>query len=242
MKNHSKQRDKRPVILLTTDYLEHDQHATEHRYSIRANYSEAIVQAGGATLLVPHELEQLDTVFDLADGIVIAGSQPGVVVAERRAAFERALIGKALDAGKPLLGICHGMQMIGEHLGGQVSRDDPYLLRKECRHIPAQVPNVLAHGIKVHPDSQLHAWTRTTQADVNSLHRHVLEGNGLFRVTAQSDDGFVEAIEATGGSLCLGVQWHPEYRLTKFDQALMAGFVNSCCAIKDSKLSTMKAH
>ena len=52
-------------------------------------------------------------------------------------------------------------------------------------------------------------WQRTV--GVNSFHHQAVKAlaPGL-QVTAQADDGIVEAVEGLPGTSVLGVQWHPE--------------------------------
>ena len=38
-------------------------------------------------------------------------------------------------------------------------------------------------------------------------------------------DGVIEAFEGETPSFCLGIQWHPEYRLSDFDRAIFRTFV-----------------
>ena len=52
-------------------------------------------------------------------------------------------------------------------------------------------------------------------------------GEGL-RVSAHAPDGVIEAIEATGDSFCLGVQWHPERAAGAHRDDLFGAFVSSC--------------
>lgn len=47
---------------------------------------------------------------------------------------------------------------------------------------------------------------------VNSFHHQAVDNPGeRFRVTAQSSDGIIEAIESTEYKSIMGVQWHPEW-------------------------------
>lgn len=219
---------RRPLILLVPDIVDGDRGATEREYSLRANYVEAIIEAGGLALVAPPDARRLGEIVDLAAGIVITGSGAGAAVAPERIAFERRLIADTLGAGKPLLGICHGMQMIGEHLGGQIDRDPPGLAGETTPHLPRSVPDRTAHPVAVAPESLIAGWTDGAPVLVNSLHRHILTGTGRFRVSARAPDGVAEAIEGLGPGFCLGVQWHPEYRLTGLDRRLLEAFVAAC--------------
>ncbi|GAA2859368.1 hypothetical protein GCM10010837_07370 [Aminobacter niigataensis] len=215
-----------PLILISPDITD----SAEPEYAVRANYAEAIAEAGGAPLILPCEIAFLETALAVADGILIAGANPGADVTDKRTEFEKALVQGTLARQIPLLGICHGMQLIGEHLGGHVVRDDPALLAEVTPHIPQAVPNAVAHEILIEPGSHLARLSEATRADVNSLHRHALADTGRFRVAARAPDGVVEAIEADGQGFCMGVQWHPEYRLTELDRRILAGFVGECSA------------
>lgn len=220
--------EKRPLILLTPDLRQTGKDRSEQEYSLRANYAEAIGEAGGFALVVPLELERIGDAIAAADGVVITGTGPGAEVAAQRLEFEHILIREALRLGKPLLGICHGMQIIGEHLGGHIVRDDPELVAGVTTHVPREVPDILAHEIVIEPEGALFELAGGPSARVNSLHRHVLAGNGRFRVVARALDGVVEAIEGTGDGFCMGVQWHPEYRLSDLDRRILQCFVQHC--------------
>ena len=217
----------RPVVLITADLIEAYGKDIEAAYIVRANYAEAITEAGGLALFVPFEMAQLDEAFGLADGVVISGSEPGADVSSVRHAFETTLIARTLAASKPLLGICHGMQLIGEYLGGTIVRDDPALAATESRHIPNPTAEAVAHPIEVTAGSMLSAWARE-RTFVNSIHRHALSEGGRYRVAARAPDGVIEAIEGLGPGFCLGVQWHPEYRLSPLDRAILEAFVARC--------------
>ncbi|HWT57669.1 MAG TPA: Atu1372/SO_1960 family protein [Rhizobium sp.] len=215
-------RKARPLILITPDLGETPQQPTECEYVVRSNYAEAITSAGGVPLILPYEAENIEAALALADGIVLTGSRPGAEVADRRRDFERQLVAKALTTGKPLLGICHGMQLIGECLGGEFLSELP---AAGISHIPQDLPDELAHEIIVEPDSLLAGWVGTGPTRVNSLHRHALSGRGRFRVIARAPDGIIEAFEGETEAFCLGVQWHPEYRLTALDLEILKAFV-----------------
>ena len=45
--------------------------------------------------------------------------------------------------------------------------------------------------------------------------------------SAYASDGIIESIEHTKHPWCLGVQWHPEFLITKDDVKLMTHFIKS---------------
>ena len=214
-----------PVILLTCDVEEPHGQPTETLLRLRANYAGAIHAAGGLALILPPEPRALPQALALADGVLLTGSDAGVIVAPRRAAFEQALIAEALARGLPILGICHGMQMLGQALGGVVRRDDPALLSPDSAHMPRAIPASAAHAVRFDPGSLLADIAGVPGTTVNSLHRHRLHGAGRYRVSACAPDGVIEGIESARTPFCIGVQWHPEYRLTEPDTRLLRAFV-----------------
>jgi gamma-glutamyl-gamma-aminobutyrate hydrolase PuuD/enamine deaminase RidA (YjgF/YER057c/UK114 family) len=216
---------RRAIILLTPDIDDPVGPSTERTYAVRANYAAAISEAGGVPLILPYETQALAAALDLADGVLITGTIPGTEGAAERRSFELKLIEHAITAGKPLLGICHGMQLIGEWLGGTLTRSLPASHSKTVDHMPSAVADRIAHDIAVEPGSVLADISGGGTAQVNSLHRHALTGVGRFRVAARARDGVIEAFEGETPGFCLGIQWHPEYRLTDFDRAIFRMFV-----------------
>lgn len=218
---------RKPLILMTPDLLETSDVTTEREYVVRVNYAEAIAEAGGVPLILPYELDAIPAALAIADGILITGARPGVEVSAQRSDFEKALVRQAMDLGKPLLGICHGMQLIGESLGGTFVTDLPVTSAcEETAHMPRHIADGLAHEITIDPDSVLSASLGDGKASVNSLHRHALTGSGRFRVVARAPDGVIEAFEGETAGFTLGVQWHPEYRLTDLDRHVIETFVD----------------
>ena len=218
---------RKPLILMTPDLLETSDATTEREYVVRVNYAEAIAEAGGVPLILPYELDAIPAALAIADGILITGARPGVEVSAQRSDFEKALVRQAMDLSKPLLGICHGMQLIGESLGGTFVTDLPATSAwEETAHMPRHIPDGLAHAITIDPDSVLSASLGDGKASVNSLHRHALTGSGRFRVIARAPDGVIEAFEGETSGFTLGVQWHPEYRLTDLDRYVIETFVD----------------
>lgn len=108
-------------------------------------------------------------------------------------------------AGKPILGICRGLQLINVALGGGLIQDLPQ---------PGQSFHTAPGGDTVHTvrtleGSLLHEWYGPLMA-VNSAHHQAADrlGEGL-RAIAWAESGFAEAIDLPGYPL-LGLQFHPE--------------------------------
>lgn len=232
---------RRAVILMTPDLSIPKENWTGREYVMRANYAEAIAEAGGLPLILPYDGANIDAMVALADGVVITGTQPGLEAGPLRREFELNLIDRTLAAGKPLLGICNGMQLIGEWLGGTFETSLPQASRERIDHMPSDIPDRIAHPLLIQPGSLLATLGQPETAAVNSLHRHALTGEGRFSVAARSPDGVIEAFEGKTGTFCLGVQWHPEYRLTELDRAILHVFVQKSAAGRVEATSSAEA-
>lgn len=118
---------------------------------------------------------------------------------------ELALFHAFFQAGKPILGICRGMQVINVALGGDLIQNLP----------PAVLPfhgragRDLVHPLRAEEGSLLHQLYGLV-FPVNSTHHQAVGrlGQGL-RAIAWAESGFAEGIDCPGRPL-LGVQFHPE--------------------------------
>lgn len=108
------------------------------------------------------------------------------------------------QAGKPILGICRGMQLINVALGGTLIQNLP-----DIQQIFHRGKEDMVHPVRAEEGSTLYRLYGSVFS-VNSAHHQALDslGRGLA-VSAWSESGFAEAIEAPGRPV-LGVQFHPE--------------------------------
>ena len=132
--------------------------------------------------------------------------------------YEIELFNAFVAAGKPILGICRGCQLINVALGGTLFQD-----------IPTQVPDAIAHRDVSMYERQLHPvnlvqgtrlaelYPGTRQAMINSIHHQAVKGLGrdLVIEALGVPDGIVEAIRWRGPSYVFGMQWHPEFLAQK---------------------------
>ncbi len=231
-----------PRIGLTLDAEPPGGYASLPWYAIRENYCSAITRAGGLPIALPHEVALVEDYADLLDGLVITGGafdldpaiygaslrHASVTTKDQRTAFELALTKVFLAKDQPLLGICGGQQLLNVALGGTL-----------IQHIPDAVPNCLAHEqpnprtepgheVEVRADSLLHRLGGRRRLAVNSAHHQAaLEVGPGVLVSARAADGVIEAIEDPSRRFCLGVQWHPEYRISAADDAMFQALIEA---------------
>lgn len=155
-----------------------------------------------------------------ADALIVGGGDDisptlyeGELAAEARLdperdALEKRLVLAALEAGKPVLGICRGAQMLNVALGGALHQD-AYARHPGSRFVRTILPR---KQVRVTPGTLLARIAGTAPMRVNALHRQAVErlGAGL-RVAARDEGGMIQAVERAEGAFALGVQWHPEH-------------------------------
>ncbi len=126
-----------------------------------------------------------------------------------RDAMEKELIEHALQAGKPLLGICRGAQLLNVCLGGSLHQSIDHFYVEGTSNLRSVLPRKQVH---IEATSKLAGILATERCQVNALHRQCVRepGRGVI-VTARESNGVTQAIELDGEGFALGVQWHPEY-------------------------------
>lgn len=130
--------------------------------------------------------------------------------------LEKEVILAAHTTGKPLMGICRGIQMMGFAFGGDLYQDldaemPPAATPKGHKFFPKQESHHIAHKMAVEPNSHLAAILGVTSTDVNSIHHQALKTvQAPLRVVGRAPDGLIEAVEDTHHPWFIGVQCHPE--------------------------------
>lgn len=196
-------------------------------------YVDAVRLAGATPLIVPTaELDEIDALLDLADGVLLTGSASNVHPSHFgeevhdttlpldpvRDAWTLPLIRRVIERGMPLFAICRGTQEANVALGGSlhqaVQEVAPYSDHRAPAGQPAAVQYADVHDVLVEPGGVLAGIVDKPQFRVNSVHGQAVNrlASGL-RVEARAPDGLVEAFSvenAAGFNLC--VQWHPEWQ------------------------------
>ena len=242
-------------------------HYNEIAYLGQAPIVDSIHACGGDVIVLTHTTEPaaIDRYARICDGFLIPGgadvdaarygqeSLPTTSVDPLvdQDGLEFALVARALEAGKPLLGICRGSQVINVALGGTLWQDIPSQLQAaqppETRvtHM-LRVPERTAHTVRVQPGSLLADIVAPQDSDdvdldaipVSSSHHQCVHdlAPGLA-ACAWAADGVIEAFEPAAGSslarrglFVLGVQWHPERNMdaSPAQLRLFGALVDAC--------------
>lgn len=122
-----------------------------------------------------------------------------------RDAAELELVRTFLAAGKPILGICRGMQLLNVALGGTLIQDLP----PHSLPFHGRAGHDLVHPLRTAQGSLIHR-LYGPHILVNSSHHQAVDQLGRgFAAAAWSESGFAEVIEHQSLPI-LGVQFHPE--------------------------------
>jgi putative glutamine amidotransferase len=195
----------------------------------------ALKYADTAGLLIPAlpDLMSAREVAPRLDGLMLTGSpsnitpdrygEPDAADAEGpydpgRDAMTAALIEAMLELGKPVFGVCRGLQELNVAFGGTLRRDTSRNDALLAHHAPddASFEGMFAHEhqVTLTPGGVLSRGLGRETLTVNSVHfQGVGELGAGLAVEAAAPDGVVEAFSANvNGAPVLAVQWHPEWR------------------------------
>lgn len=233
----------KPVIGIILSLETEDQSYSRYPwYGLRANYSDAVEQAGGIPVMLPYSMKGIEHYAELCDGLVIAGGNfdispalygeakvhESVTLNASRTEFEMEMLKAYFPRGKPILGVCGGEQLLNVYAGGTLIQDIPSQVPDPLNHTQDYPKEVPSHQIKCSADTKLLEIVQNEYIMVNSTHHQAVGkvGNGMV-ASAYAADGIIEAIEHAEHVFCLGVQWHPEYMYTEHDIAIFRAFVQA---------------
>lgn len=190
-------------------------------------YMDGICQAGGIPVIFPliAEEEELNQLMNMCNGFLLTGGHDvspevygekimdGVVeVCTKRDEMEAIVLKNALNADKPILGICRGIQFINAALGGTLYQDLPTQHPSDTEHHQKPPYELPAHDVRIMKDSPLYECLKADRISVNSCHHQGVKeiAQGL-KVMAVAEDGLVEAVYRPEKRFVWALQWHPEF-------------------------------
>ena len=189
-------------------------------------YLNSVQQVGAVPLIIaPMAQSTIETILDTVDAVCLSGGPdldpstygqkahemlgPTELATDN---FEIALAKAADRRGMPILAICRGAQVLNVARGGTLLQHIPDVVPDSgLQHRQTELGHHTSHEVEIEPDSLLARTLGGTSAEVNSFHHQSVEKLGAnLRISARSDDGIIEGIEAVDRDFVLGVQWHAE--------------------------------
>lgn len=215
----------------------------------QCTYGRAIIEHGGLPLLIPFldDEEKLAAYVEMSDGIILSGGRdyppewygrepdPSFkTVGPERAACDRILVRLALESGKPVLGICGGLQLANIHLGGGLVMDIRTEVGESVEHRSSEAGDAY-HEALIEPGTLAARVLGEGLTRVNSAHHQSADpdriGRGLVVTARCPADGVIEALEPAekDGPFRFFVQWHPERILDQeHRRRVFSAFITAC--------------
>ena len=206
-------------------------------------YMDAIWYAGGipAMLSYTDDPARLADYAETFDGFLFSGGVDvnpvkygeekmfdSVEIDDARDCFEESLFKLVYPTGKPVLGICRGIQSVNVWLGGTLHQH----IDGHRQNVP---PEERTHPISINEGSLFHRICGKTEVMVNTFHHQAVKvpAPGLT-VDAVNPEGIPEVVHEEGHRFLLGVQFHPEFYFSREDDdhssAVFKAFVAACQA------------
>jgi putative glutamine amidotransferase len=217
-----------------------------------------VMSQGDLAVMVPspEQAARLAEYAQWLDGLVLMGGSdlwPGsygeTPLQERwqgdrvRDEYEMALARAFVALGKPVFGVCRGLQLLNVAFGGTLWQDIATQRPEARAHRDASLYDQLFHHVEFEPGTRLaQLYDGRQGAIVNSVHHQGIKDLARdFVVEARCpDDGSIEAVRWTGDAAYVAaVQWHPEFHMGLAEPAgliddapLLADFRAACHAAR----------
>ena len=147
------------------------------------------------------EQEDVIRVIEKCDGIILQGGNYSYY-------FDEFIARYCIENDIPILGTCMGMQVLAAVDCNTSRMKNVSFIKSNINH--KQIEAKYVHNINIIKDSLLHSIIDKDEIKVNSRHMYKIINVNNAKVSAESEDGLIEAIEFPNKKFALGVQWHPE--------------------------------
>jgi putative glutamine amidotransferase len=198
--------------------------------AVATRFIDPLVQYADATvLLVPAVADALDarSLATRLDGLLLTGSRSNVAgdrygrddaptdtldLDRDTVAFD--LAARMIEAGRPVFGICRGLQELNVLFGGTLTDAEAghHLETGDATAYETLFDHV--HDVALQTGGLLETAMARSSVTVTSVHRQGVDrlGAGLSVEAVAIDDGLIEAFSARPcGADVIAVQWHPEW-------------------------------
>jgi putative glutamine amidotransferase len=191
-----------------------------------SEYSEAVLAAGGAPLIVPaaQNEESIQGILDRLNGLILTGGPDvnprfyGEQPLDGLGEIDETLDLMELETAKtavakdlPILAICRGIQTLNVSQGGSLYQDLRSQIPGSISHGQKADKAILTHTVRIERETRLFTILGSEEIWVNSKHHQAIKAAAPgLAVSARASDGIIEAVEHTERRFVLGVQWHPE--------------------------------
>lgn len=208
--------------------------------SLNQGYLRAIWKSGGDPCVMFHDVdkEYIKEVCEHFDGFLFCGGEdidPKYYGEEKsrllgnicsvRDEYEEKMFAAAYKTGKPILGICRGMQVINVFLGGS-------LHQHVDGHKQAESRDARTHTVELCESGVLRKILGESAIAVNSFHHQIVKrlAADLICNATSTNDGYIEAFHHKEHPFLLGVQWHPEcyFELSETSSKIFNEFIKAC--------------
>jgi len=190
------------------------------------SYPDAVSKSGGLPVVIPFigDDEQIRQLTEKFDGFLFTGGPDvlpsyygeesiggPVYTCPERDRLELKVLEYARALGKPILGICRGLQLINVGLGGSLYQDLPTMYGTGTVHNQSAPRDTPTHEAVLTPGSPLADCLSSEKIQVNTFHHQGIKklADGMVPM-AYAPDGLIESFYDPSYSFLWAVQWHPE--------------------------------
>lgn len=196
----------------------------ETRDALSHDMSNYLHNQGFLPVIIPNNIDIAMDLVQETEALIISGgndlifkseNQDESILTEKiisRNELEMKILDYFLAEKLPVIGICHGMQLINHFFGGSIKSLNDKSHVNNLHRLEVDSSKFLGDFLPHH-------------CIVNSFHDNVISdvGNGL-EVLARAEDNSIESIGNLDQKI-LGIMWHPERSNKEFDVFLLRKFV-----------------